>query len=86
MSDPQPADELSFEDAMSELEQLVLQLERGEGSLEQSIGAFERGMSLARRCEQRLDEADAKVALLLGEADAVRAVDLRTGEPLPEQD
>jgi len=81
-----PADELSFEDALAELEGIVGELERGETSLEESLDRFERGMAVARRCEDRLGEAEKKVGVLLREGNRVIEVDMATGEPLAEHD
>lgn len=81
-----PAENLSFEDALSELEGIVGELERGETSLETSIANFERGMSLARRCEDRLGEAEKKVGVLLKEGSRIIEVDMSTGERLAEHD
>lgn len=61
MSDT-PVDEMSFEEAMAALETVVAQLERGEVALEQSITLYERGAELKARCEQKLREAEEKVA------------------------
>ena len=58
----QPVDEMSFEDAMKELEAVVGQLERGDVALEESIRLYERGAALKARCEARLLEAEEKVA------------------------
>lgn len=58
--------DLPFEDALDELEQIVKKLEAGELSLEDSLGAFEKGVELAKLCHERLDEAEKKVELLLG--------------------
>jgi exodeoxyribonuclease VII small subunit len=55
----------SFEDALTELEQLVNRLERGELSLEESLQAFERGVSLTRTCQKALREAEQKVQILI---------------------
>ena len=55
-------DELSFEDAMRELETVVGQLERGDVALDQSIALYERGAALKARCEAKLKEAEEKVA------------------------
>jgi len=74
------ADALSFEDALSQLEAIVSELERGETPLEQTIARFERGIALARRCEDRLNEADRKVAILLREGARVVEVDMESGE------
>mgnify|MGYP001243564298 CR=1 FL=1 len=79
-----PAEALSFEAALEELEGIVGELERGETDLERSIERFERGMALARRCEERLGEAEAKVAVLLKEGNRIVSVDMDTSEPLAE--
>ena len=46
--------EKKFESALEELEQVVEQLESGELSLEDSLAAFEKGVSLVRLCNQKL--------------------------------
>ncbi|MGJ8582957.1 MAG: exodeoxyribonuclease VII small subunit [Marinosulfonomonas sp.] len=63
MSDKNVA-EMSFEDAMQELEQVVGQLERGDVPLEDSIKLYERGAALKKRCEEKLKEAEEKVAAI----------------------
>lgn len=54
-----PADiaELSYEAARDQLVEVVRRLESGQGGLEDSIGLWERGEMLARRCQQWLDGA-----------------------------
>jgi len=52
---------LSFEEAMSELEKLVRQLEEGKSKLDDAISAYERGALLKRHCETKLREAKAKI-------------------------
>ena len=54
----------SFEDALEELEGLVETLEQGELSLEDSLKTFERGVVLARTCQEALAKAEQKVAML----------------------
>lgn len=56
---------LSFEEALAALEQVVKQLESGEKSLDESLELFGRGMALARHCQVKLDEAEAKIEQLL---------------------
>ena len=56
--------EMSFEEAMGELEAVVRQLEQGEVPLEDSIRLYERGAALKKRCEEKLKEAEEKVALI----------------------
>ncbi|WP_341863112.1 exodeoxyribonuclease VII small subunit [Gymnodinialimonas sp. 57CJ19] len=57
-----PIEEMSFEDAIRELEQVVTQLDRGDVALEDSIKLYERGAALKARCEAKLKEAEEKVA------------------------
>jgi len=59
-----PVEELSFEDALRELEEVVGRLERGEVPLDESIALYERGARLRARCEAKLKEAEEKVAKL----------------------
>lgn len=54
-----------FEDALAELEQLVIQLEQGDVPLEESLKSFERGVMLTRTCQKALQEAEQKVQILL---------------------
>jgi len=56
-----PVDQMSFEQAMAELEQVVGQLGRGDVALEQSIQLYERGAELKKRCADKLKEAEEKV-------------------------
>ena len=59
-----PISELTFEQAMSELERIVTQLERGDVPLEDSISLYEKGAELKKRCETKLKEAEQKVAAI----------------------
>ena len=61
MSDLKPVDEMSFEQALAELDQLVVQLVRGDVPLTDSIGLYERGAALKARCEAELARAEAKI-------------------------
>ena len=64
-----PVEEMSFEQAMRALEQVVGQLERGDVALEESITLYERGAALKKRCEQKLKEAEEKVTAITLDAD-----------------
>lgn len=61
--------EMTFEEAMTELEQVVGQLERGDVALDASITLYERGAALKKRCEDKLKEAEEKVAAITLDAD-----------------
>jgi exodeoxyribonuclease VII small subunit len=64
-----PVDELTFEEALRELELVVGRLERGDVALEDSITLYERGAKLKARCEKKLAEAEEKVARITLSAD-----------------
>jgi exodeoxyribonuclease VII small subunit len=53
--------ELSFEDALKRLEEIVRTLERGEAPLDQSIELYQEGDRLKRHCEARLKAAQARI-------------------------
>lgn len=62
---------LSFEQALTELERIVAELESGKTDLEQSIGAYERGARLKAHCEAKLKEAQLRVErIVIGPAGA----------------
>ena len=64
-----PVAEMTFEQAMAELEKVVSALERGDVALDQSITLYERGADLKKRCETKLKEAEEKVAAITLDAD-----------------
>ena len=59
-----PVSEMTFEEAMAALEQVVNQLERGEVALEESIALYERGAALKAHCASKLEAAEKKVELI----------------------
>ncbi len=63
MTNP-PISEMTFEQAMIELERIVTQLEKGDVPLEDSISLYEKGAELKKRCETKLKEAEQKVAAI----------------------
>lgn len=66
--------DLTFEQALAELERVVAELESGDLTLEQSLTLFERGTALAQLCERRLDEAEQKVSQLGATVDGTPAL------------
>ncbi|MDA8066976.1 MAG: exodeoxyribonuclease VII small subunit [Thermaerobacter sp.] len=58
---------MTFEEAMTRLEQVVAALERGDLPLEESLRLFEEGVALSRRCHELLRSAEGKVEVLLAE-------------------
>ncbi|MCH5212845.1 MAG: exodeoxyribonuclease VII small subunit [Oscillospiraceae bacterium] len=54
----------TFEDSMTELENVVSKLEAGDVTLDESLKLFEQGIKLAKSCRKKLDEAEKKVKIL----------------------
>jgi exodeoxyribonuclease VII small subunit len=61
--------ELSFEQAYGELEEIVAKLESGELTLEDSVTLFERGRNLSDHCQTILDQAELRVNQLTDEGE-----------------
>ena len=57
-----PIPEMTFEEALAELETVVTRLERGDVALDDSIKLYERGALLRKRCQDKLAEAEEKVS------------------------
>jgi exodeoxyribonuclease VII small subunit len=60
-------EELSYEEALAELEQIVSVLEGEQNQLEEAIKLFERGQALAARCSMLLEAAELKVKQVVGD-------------------
>lgn len=71
MDDSAAIADLSFEDALKQLETIVRQLESGEVPLDQSISLYAKGDALKRLCEQRLNAAKARIEKISLGADGV---------------
>ncbi len=64
-----PVENMTFEQAMRELEQVVAQLDQGDVELDKSIELYERGAKLKARCEAELKRAEEKVAAITLDGD-----------------
>ncbi len=62
-----PVEELSYEEALVELEEIVSTLEGEQNQLEEAIKLFERGQALASRCGTLLEAAELKVKQVVGD-------------------
>ncbi len=60
-----PVDDLTFEQAFAELEQVVKALEAGNQPLEEALALYERGMQLADRCQKLLNTAELRIRQLV---------------------
>ena len=61
--------QMSFEDALRALEQVVRKLESGEAKLDESIALYEQGEKLRTHCQARLDAAQARIEKIVQGAD-----------------
>ena len=87
-ADPATADveSLAYDEAFAELQRVVSALEAGGGSLESTIGQYERAVALQRRCERLLAEAELRVQQLMASPGGAApvAVDVRPDEAQDE--
>jgi len=67
--------DLTFEDALSELESVVLRLERGDIPLKESVSVYERGMRLKLHCSKLLAEAEERVQKIQLDAESIPGID-----------
>ena len=69
-----------FETSLNELETLVNQIEQGDLSLEEALGAFEQGVKLTRECQSILDQAEQKVQVLIEKNGELQSQPFNSGE------
>ncbi|GGD66392.1 exodeoxyribonuclease VII small subunit [Croceicoccus mobilis] len=61
--------QLSYEQALAALEDVVRKLESGEAALDESIALYERGEHLRKHCQARLDAAQARIEAIVADAE-----------------
>ena len=64
-------EELNYEEAIQELEEIIATLEQGENTLDEALALFERGQALSRHCSGMLDSAELRVQQLTSEDSVV---------------
>ncbi|MDF2965921.1 MAG: exodeoxyribonuclease small subunit [Rickettsiaceae bacterium] len=69
MLDGKSIENMSFEEALAELEQIVKKIDTGVETLESSIEAYERGALLKAHCEKKLNEAKHKIEKIVKQND-----------------
>lgn len=55
----------NFEESMKKLEEIVVELEKGELNLDQSVEKFEEGMKISKECNNMLQNAEKRISILL---------------------
>ncbi len=69
-----PPENLSFEQALGELDKVVRDLEDGQTGLEESLARYENGVALLRRCYNLLQLAEQRIVKLVGVAGDGKAI------------
>ena len=75
----------TFESSLGDLEKIVRKLEDGEMSLEESLKLFEDGVKLSRECQERLNQAERRIEVLLQDANGNPALQTLAPEDLREE-
>jgi len=68
--------ELSFEEAMKRLEEIVNYLESGNISLEQALEAYSEGVKLSLYCNNKLEEAEGKIIKIMNENNVFKEIEI----------
>ena len=64
--------ELTFEEAMQQLELIADELEKGDLDLDKSVAKFEDGMKLSKQCSKLLEDAEKRITILLKDGDTIK--------------
>ncbi|NLM73062.1 MAG: exodeoxyribonuclease VII small subunit [Clostridiaceae bacterium] len=67
--------DMPYEQAMTELEAVVNLLENGDLTLEESIKMFEKGISLVKLCNKKLDDIEKRITIILEGKDGIKEED-----------
>lgn len=62
---------MSFEEAIKQLEQISVELEKGDLNLDASVSKFEEGMKLSKTCSEILENAEKRISILIKTEDGV---------------
>lgn len=65
---------IKFEEALGRLEEIINHLENKELSLDESLKLFQEGIELYRYCNQRLDEVEHKITMIIEENNQIKQV------------
>ena len=75
----------TFETSLKELEKIVRRLEEGDSSLEDSLKLFEDGVRLSRECQERLNQAERRIEVLLNDENGIPVLQTIEREDLREE-
>ncbi|HET8785309.1 MAG TPA: exodeoxyribonuclease VII small subunit [Candidatus Limnocylindrales bacterium] len=81
---PTPPDELSFDDALAELQRTITELETGNLPLERTLALHERGAALLERCETLLRSAELRMRQLVAKGSTLETVEVTEDRTIDE--
>jgi exodeoxyribonuclease VII small subunit len=82
---PAMANEMTFEESVAQLEQIVAAIESGQIGLEQSLAKYEQGMELVKRCRGILDRAEKRIEQLTETKEGLKAEPLDADKLIQEK-
>lgn len=65
------SEDINFEDAMKQLENIANELEKGNLTLDESVNKFEEGIKLSKKCNDFLDSAEKKITMLINNGEEI---------------
>lgn len=68
-------DDLDFEELMIELEKITAKLENENSSLDESVKLFENGMIISKKCNEKLENAEKRITMLINSDGEIREED-----------
>lgn len=66
------SEDINFETAMKQLEEIANELEKGNLSLDESVSKFEDGIKLSKKCNDFLDSAEKKITMLINNGEEIK--------------
>lgn len=74
------SEEITFEDAMKKLEEIVEKLEEGDVPLEKAINYYQEGMTLSKLCNDKLSNVQEKMAQIMNEQGELEPFEIQEEE------
>ncbi len=72
--------ENNFESQMEKLEKIVVELEKGDLNLDESVAKFEEGIKISKECNKTLEEAEKRIIILIKNDDEIKEQDFEAKE------
>ena len=71
-------EELNFEELMTKLEEITNKLENEKLSLDESVKLFEEGMQISKECNNKLEDAEKKITILINQNNEIKEENFNT--------